>query len=325
MGSRKAASRVSEAQKRCIEGPPTCGTSSESGFRAAVPRPGFGALKYTADLDADWNQSCIKAPKCSYHLHTNSYFGLSLAASTVIILTSGASALALRPRTGSRNLMSKKRSPDRMRSELPPDPDKGIDAQPNFKDPKAMDVGWNRDLAQLSPAAVNGLLNEGLFAFIRRFCMSPHRNLYAILDSILQWIVGMAASESIKPGFARGTSCCAQSASAWCLALAHAPVSILAQDVVSCVVLYRDLGMGAYRLIIKDVPTNTQLALMLLRIAEDSKTLLPPPLLPPTNNTTEEPDKHPDGIETAVRENDHMGFDTHRTTIPKAWMHMAKR
>lgn len=154
MGSRKAASRVSEAQKRCIEdthtsatetrhtiklclvqvfvelmvydlGPPTCGTSSESGFRAAVPRPGFGALKYTADLDADWNQSCIKAPKCSYHLHTNSYFGLSLAASTVIILTSGASALAttsrttvfplqLRPRTGSRNLMSKKRSPDRM-------------------------------------------------------------------------------------------------------------------------------------------------------------------------------------------------------------------
>lgn len=34
-----------------------------------------------------------------------------------------------------------------------------------------MDVGWNRDLAQLSPAAVNGLLNEGLFAFIRRFCM----------------------------------------------------------------------------------------------------------------------------------------------------------
>lgn len=79
------------------------------------------------------------------------------------------------------------------------------------------------------------------------------------------------------------------------------------------------------RLIIKDVPTNTQLALMLLRIAEDSKTLLPPPLLPPTNNTTEEPDKHPDGIETAVRENDHMGFDTHRTTIPKAWMHMAKR
>ncbi|OSX66771.1 hypothetical protein POSPLADRAFT_1129096 [Postia placenta MAD-698-R-SB12] len=75
------------------------------------------------------------------------------------------------------------------------------------------------------------------------------------------------------------------------------------------------------RSILKGVPTNAQLTLTLLRIAEESKTPLPPP--PPTNGITEEPEEHPDGIEAAVREHDDMEFDTSNYDVEGVDAHMA--
>lgn len=61
------------------------------------------------------------------------------------------------------------------------------------------------------------------------------------------------------------------------------------------------------RSILKGVPTNAQLTITLLRIAEENKTPLPPP--PSTNKVTEIPEEHPDGPEAAVSEHD-FAFDT---------------
>ncbi|PCH34499.1 hypothetical protein WOLCODRAFT_87511 [Wolfiporia cocos MD-104 SS10] len=69
------------------------------------------------------------------------------------------------------------------------------------------------------------------------------------------------------------------------------------------------------RSILKGVPTNAQLTLTLLRIAEESKTPLPPP--PSTNKITEHPEQHPDGPEAGVRAHDYE-FDASHYPIEGA-------
>ncbi|EED80128.1 predicted protein [Postia placenta Mad-698-R] len=99
---------------------------------------------------------------------TNSSAGLSLATSVVGTLTSGASVLAT-VREASRTMIDADAIAHGV--ELPPDPDEGLEVQLDLKDPEVRDIGWNRDLAQLPPTAVNGLSNEDLFALIRCFHM----------------------------------------------------------------------------------------------------------------------------------------------------------
>ncbi|TFY52717.1 hypothetical protein EVJ58_g9855, partial [Rhodofomes roseus] len=72
------------------------------------------------------------------------------------------------------------------------------------------------------------------------------------------------------------------------------------------------------RSILKGVPTNAQLTLTILRIAEASHTPLPPP--PSMSVPTEEPKSHPDGAKAEVAEyaDNHLDFDTSNYEIEGA-------
>ncbi|KAI0937422.1 hypothetical protein AcV5_005335 [Taiwanofungus camphoratus] len=75
------------------------------------------------------------------------------------------------------------------------------------------------------------------------------------------------------------------------------------------------------RSILKGVPTNAQLTITLLRMAEASKTPLPPP--PSTNKPLKTPHKHPKGSAAAVKEHD-FEFDTSNYEVEGVGHHEEK-